>query len=356
MPTITVSYRREDTEALTGRVFDRLESHYGRGNVFRDVDSMSPGTDFREQINTAISNTNILVVMVGSRWLGPLRGHRSRIQDEIDPVRVEVETALRLGVSVIPVLVGNTKMPAASLLPESIKEFVFLHSVRMDPGQDFEHHCVRLIREMDKRLGIGRPQVAEVEFDDQLTSLRSENADSLHPRLDARTVGTAKSEWGGYARESVMHYVGSFLVIRPTFKRVGNVYSYVTDIGWDEREGGLVFQERERLDARYSHRGCVWIPSPSVHLHLVSGTKGWLRATTLSFLDDTDTMRGLMLTLHNVTGATYVPVSVPIVYIKRTRFDQERLGEITPTDGHHERYLSYLRAALNDGYLQMIVP
>jgi hypothetical protein len=31
MPRILISYRREDSDAITGRIFDRLIAHYGRG-------------------------------------------------------------------------------------------------------------------------------------------------------------------------------------------------------------------------------------------------------------------------------------------------------------------------------------
>lgn len=143
-------------------------------------------------------------------------------------------------------------------------------------------------------------------------------------------VETARNEWGGYARASVAHYPGSYLVIRPTFKTPGNIYAYVTDIAWDGAEGGLVFQERNRPDARNSQRGRVRIPNPSVHLYLVSGKDGWLRSVTLSFLDDGEEMHGIISTLHNVGGAMYMPVAAPIVYIKRAYFDDDRFGELTP--------------------------
>jgi hypothetical protein len=47
MPKVTISYRRADTEAVTGRIFDRLAGRYGRESVFRDIDNIPPGIDFR---------------------------------------------------------------------------------------------------------------------------------------------------------------------------------------------------------------------------------------------------------------------------------------------------------------------
>src|ERR1700726_3586421 len=76
-------------------------------------------------------------------------GSADRIQEKTDPVRVEVETALRRRVPLIPVLIGSTKMPSSDLLPPSLKDFAFRNAVKVDTGQDFDYHMDRLIRSMD---------------------------------------------------------------------------------------------------------------------------------------------------------------------------------------------------------------
>jgi len=160
MLKITVSYRRTDSDAITGRIFDRLVEHYGRESIFRDIDSIPPGIDFRNYINDALHETSILLVVVGPKWLGS-KGGRARIDDDADPVRIEVETAMKLGITVIPILIGNTKMPSISQLPDSIKDFAFRNAVHIDPGADFEGHCERLTRAMDlllrDKFGVVRP-------------------------------------------------------------------------------------------------------------------------------------------------------------------------------------------------------
>jgi hypothetical protein len=62
---ITISYRREDSGAIVGRIFDRLVAHYGTGTVFRDIDNIPPGIDFRKYINEALSSTDILLAVIG---------------------------------------------------------------------------------------------------------------------------------------------------------------------------------------------------------------------------------------------------------------------------------------------------
>src|ERR1700689_1302597 len=153
MPKIAISYRRADSEAMTGRIFDRLIAHYGKDAIFRDIDDIPPGIDFRVHINQTLLKTHILLAIVGPQWLGMAsNGSADRIQEETDPVRVEVETALRRRVPVIPVLIGSTRMPSSEQLPPSLKDFAFRNAVKLDTGQDFDYHMDRLIKAMDGTL------------------------------------------------------------------------------------------------------------------------------------------------------------------------------------------------------------
>jgi hypothetical protein len=149
MPKISISYRRADSEAMTGRIFDRLIAHYGKEAIFRDIDDIPAGIDFRVHINETLRSTNVLLAIVGPAWLGAAQGGTERMQEESDPVRVEVETALRRRVPIVPVLIGNTKMPSSDQLPPSLKDFAFRNAVKIDTGQDFDYHMDRLIKAMD---------------------------------------------------------------------------------------------------------------------------------------------------------------------------------------------------------------
>ena len=86
MPKIFISYRREDSEHVTGRIYDRLESHFGRDNVFLDVDAIPLGVDFREHLGRAVGRCDVLLAVIGERWLdipslkGPNQGRR-RLDD-----------------------------------------------------------------------------------------------------------------------------------------------------------------------------------------------------------------------------------------------------------------------------------
>lgn len=156
MTRITLSYRREDSLDITGRIFDRLVSRYGRETVYRDIDNIPPGLDFRDHIRTNIEGSDVLMVVVGPRWLGGERHGQPRIRSETDYVRIEVEAALARHIPVIPLLVGGADMPEPSHLPDSIREFAYRNAVQIDSGRDFDHHMNGLIRATDNLLD-GRP-------------------------------------------------------------------------------------------------------------------------------------------------------------------------------------------------------
>lgn len=156
MPRITISYRRDDSGVITGRIFDRLALHFGRDSVFRDIDNIAPGIDFRRVISQVLDESDIILAIVGPRWIGSRAG-QSRLANPADPVRIEIETALRKEVSLIPVLVQRATMPRVDQLPESLADFAYRNAVQVDAGQDFDVHIERLMRAMDRILQ-GLPQ------------------------------------------------------------------------------------------------------------------------------------------------------------------------------------------------------
>lgn len=154
MPSIIISYRRQDSDAIAGRIRDKLVSHYGDDSVFMDIDSIPFGLDFREHVKTALEKNDILVAVIGPGWLGSGGTNRIRIHEETDPVRIEVQTALMRGIPVVPVLVGGAEMPSPADLPEGLRDLSFRNAAPVDAGRDFHQHMERLIRSMDRILAL----------------------------------------------------------------------------------------------------------------------------------------------------------------------------------------------------------
>jgi hypothetical protein len=134
---------------MVGRIFDRLVTRYGKTSVFMDIDNIPYGIDFRKHIQETLQECDMVLAVVGPRWLGADTQGSFRINNAADPVRVEIETALRRGIPLIPVLVEGATMPDASQLPESLSEFAFRNAAPVDVGRDFHIHMDRLTRSID---------------------------------------------------------------------------------------------------------------------------------------------------------------------------------------------------------------
>ncbi|HEX2337444.1 MAG TPA: helix-turn-helix transcriptional regulator [Hyphomicrobiaceae bacterium] len=158
---------------------------------------------------------------------------------------------------------------------------------------------------------------------------------------------------GAYSREAVDHYLGSYLTLRPSFSVPGGIMAYRTDITWDDEWPSLVFQERDRPDKPFLHRGRLYIPASSMFIHLVSLTKGAMRMVMVSQLDLAGQMRGLVTTLHK-QRALFMPVSAPIVYAKREDFGQLALGEISCDQSAYGGYQAMLTETIEQGYARLI--
>ena len=158
---------------------------------------------------------------------------------------------------------------------------------------------------------------------------------------------------GAYSRAAVDHYIGSYLTVRRAFSVPDCIIAYRTDIVWDQEWPSLLFQERDRPDAPYSHRGRLYIPASSMFIHLVSLTKGAMRMIVVSQLDRAGEMRGLITTL-NKQRAMFVPVATPIVYTRRDTFDPAELGEIRAENPHFDGYKRSIDETLEQGYARLV--
>lgn len=148
MPRIFMSYRRSDSISESGRIHDHLEREFGGDNVFKDVDDIEPGHDFRKVLDEEVAKCDVLLAIIGPDWVRAAdnSGNR-RLNDPNDFVRIEIESGLKRedGVLVVPVLIKNAPMPVASELPESIRDLVYRNAVIIRNDPDFSRDMQRLI-------------------------------------------------------------------------------------------------------------------------------------------------------------------------------------------------------------------
>lgn len=117
MSKIFISYRRDDSAGYAHAIHSRLIEHFSTDQVFMDVDTVEPGVDFVRAIEKAVGECDVLVALIGKRWMGGEPGGTSRLDNTKDYVRLEVSTALARDIRVIPVLVDDMAMPSEDILP-----------------------------------------------------------------------------------------------------------------------------------------------------------------------------------------------------------------------------------------------
>jgi hypothetical protein len=175
---IFLSYRREDSADIAGRIFDHLERRFGRGRLFLDVDAIPYGDDFRRRINEALDQTGVLLAIIGDRWLDAAgrAANSRRLDDPNDYVSIEISSALERGITVVPVLVGEAQMPSAADLPARLAELSYRNAAEVRSGRDFSFQIDRLIEAVADQLAV--PQ--------QRNSHR--NSSSGHLSISSRTL------------------------------------------------------------------------------------------------------------------------------------------------------------------------
>ncbi|RPI89389.1 MAG: toll/interleukin-1 receptor domain-containing protein [Chloroflexi bacterium] len=159
MARIFISYRRQDSPSMTGRIYDKLETVFGSDRVFRDLDDISAGQDFRAKIAQEVNKSDILLVIIGPKWenITDNQGNR-RLEDPNDFVRLEVEEGLKNSKKiVIPVLVENAPMPKPETLPKSLRELCYRNAINVRQDPDFRNDVQKLIGEIRKIGKAGTP-------------------------------------------------------------------------------------------------------------------------------------------------------------------------------------------------------
>ena len=165
VPRILISYRRDDSSAYAGRLYDGLAEHFGDQQVFMDITTLQPGVDFVAEIERAVAASDAVLVVIGRDWLMATDAQgRRRLDKAEDFVRLEVEAALSRKARVIPVLVGGASMPTSDDLPEALRDLARHNAIELSDGR-WRFDLSRLIAALDSGAGRRRlPKLMPVEL------------------------------------------------------------------------------------------------------------------------------------------------------------------------------------------------
>ncbi len=126
MSGIFISYRREDSAGYVGPLGDALVRRFAPQLVFfpevifRDILTMGPGVDIPSAIARAVTECDVMLVLIGEKWLTAEQDGRRRLDNEDDYVRLEIAAGLDREILMMPLLVGGARMPSRRDLPHAL--------------------------------------------------------------------------------------------------------------------------------------------------------------------------------------------------------------------------------------------
>jgi uncharacterized membrane protein YhaH (DUF805 family) len=169
---VFISYRRDDTSGIAGRISDLLRNFIPGEDIFIDVDGIAPGENFAQVIRDRICESDVILVLIGNSWLAGDGNTASapRLSTEGDFVRLEIETALANSKRVIPVLVDGASMPSPTELPSSVRPLTLLQAVEISHKKfGLESTALLSALEVSKRNYLGGVNRGRSFVDDLLT-------------------------------------------------------------------------------------------------------------------------------------------------------------------------------------------
>jgi hypothetical protein len=144
-----ISYRRQDTDDLAGRLCDRLTTEFGAENIFKDVDSISPGQNWKVALEQSVGGCDVVIALIGKTWATCVDAKgRRRLMNEDDMVRFELESANRTQRLVMPILVKGAPVPRFDELPESLHWLPDIHVAEIRGDPFFKDDVARVVSDL----------------------------------------------------------------------------------------------------------------------------------------------------------------------------------------------------------------
>jgi hypothetical protein len=146
---IFISYRTSDGVDKATALARELNAAFGDEKVFLDKEDLPAGLPWRDAIGATLDGTPVLLLLVTPHTFG------ERIADANDPVRREVEAALRSAAHVIPLLAdGVEQLPGPQQLPEPLRA-LGERTWRRLRAYDWREDIERLLGDL-QQLGLNR--------------------------------------------------------------------------------------------------------------------------------------------------------------------------------------------------------
>lgn len=208
MSRIFISYRRQDADADAGRLYDMLAHEFGAERLFKDVDDVPPGVNWKNVTREVVRDSAVVLAVISPNW------------ELSEAIQIELETAFTAGVRVIPVTVGNARMPTADALPASVTELADINAAALFHNS-WGRDCLPLMEAVRKEVRIASRDLLAIEC------MTEEIADTI--RTETGPVWRFSTE-GNYCS-----YAGIAPVRVPPFN--GRLYDALLSVARNQRNG-----------------------------------------------------------------------------------------------------------------------
>ena len=173
-----------------------------------DVAGIEPGQDFRKAIDQRVASCSVLLAVIGQHWLDAKDGSGARrLDDPGDFVRIELASALRGNIAIVPVLVRGSTMPRADDLPDDLRDLAYRNAVELTHAR-WKSDIQLLIRALKPYMGapVEEPRAPEAKAHAtpsehasiRQTAMRPVETASIERLIDAQTLDRVSRELAGF--------------------------------------------------------------------------------------------------------------------------------------------------------------
>lgn len=137
---IFISYRQSDGINTARLITKSIDDHFGKDCVFLDVKSIKKGIDFESEIELALLETKIFIVLIGSNFFQENHCH--------DVYFHEIDQALKANKNIYPILIDGSSMPTKKDLPDNLSRLANINARRVS-SKSFDRDMSGVISDIE---------------------------------------------------------------------------------------------------------------------------------------------------------------------------------------------------------------
>jgi hypothetical protein len=231
-----MSYRRADDRHFIGRLHDQLCLAFGEEKVFRDIDSIPAGTNFRQVILRTLDEVDAVVAVIGPNWARPSGGDSAA---STDYVFLELIEALKHGKPVVPVLIEDTVIPPLDELPSDLRALREINAISVHADPDFRRDSLHLVEAVNALVAEDRARIVRER---EAAEERARQEEAERSQREQRIEQLRAEERAARARLAELEDVATRRQIELERDRLGAIEEQL-------RKAGLVDEETPAASA-----------------------------------------------------------------------------------------------------------